>query len=152
MQASIIITGDEQLDRTLRDLPVKLQKTGIRKATRAAAKAVRDDALRRVPVFSGDLERSITVRTAKRSNGKSLPRHMFGHAVATREAMFTGETFYGGFIEFGTKARFTRSGEYRGAVDEVAFIRESLYGNVNQVRSIFRSELRRALEQIANKN
>lgn len=152
MQASIILTGDKELDKTLRDLPVKLQKKGIRKATRAAAKMIKDDAVRRVPVFSGELERSLTVRTAKRANGKALPRHTFGHAVATREAMFQGDTFYGGFIEFGTKLRLTRSGESRGAVDETSFIREALYGNKHQVRSIFRRELKQALEQIAGES
>jgi len=150
VQVSVIVTGDKSLDRALATLEPKLQEKGIRKATRAAAKNVLDDVRRRVPKGKTlALQKSLKVRTARRGNGKRFPRHVMGHAVSTREGLFAGRTFYGGFLEFGTKPRKTKSGANRGIVEEVKFLRGSFYDNRTATKEIFRRELKKALRQIA---
>lgn len=150
MESAVIITGDKKLDRALRSLPAKLQKKGVRKATRESAKTVLADAKRGIAHESGRLEKSLTVRTAKGRGGKRLARGTIGHAVATREGLFQGDAFYGGFIEFGTKPRQTKKGESRGRVEEDSFLRRALYGNQRLVNWVFKRNLGAALRQIAN--
>ena len=148
MQLSLIITGDKQLDATLATLPVKLQKKGIRKATRKAAKFVLADVKSSAPYDEGNLEASLQVRTAKKTSGRPLSRGTFGHAVATRNGWFGGDEFYGGFVEFGTKRR-SAHGKNRGVVDAVEFMQHALYGNRQAILQLFRAELSEALRQIA---
>lgn len=164
MQANFTLTGDKKLDRTLKEMEPKLAKKGIRKATRAAAKVVLADAKRRAPRGdTGKLERSLGVRTAKGGRGKRLRRGTIGHAVVTREGLFSGEAFYGGFLEFGTKNRRTKRGRIGGtgaisqdamnrgriAQGEFSFIRPALYGNERLIRWMFKRTLAKAINDIA---
>lgn len=163
MQANIILTGDKQLDAALATMPAKMQKKGIRKATREAAKVVLADVRRRTPKHTGALARSWKVRTARRSNGKPLRRGTMGHAVASVSGpLFRGDQFYFGFLEFGTKSRYTKGhlrrgvnrvarGLYRGEIRERdhSFLRRSLYGSQFRVKMLFRRHLAAALKQIA---
>lgn len=92
------VEGQKELLKAFKQFEPKLAKKMQRKAMRAAAKPVVATAKRAAPVQFGDLEDSIKARAIKRS------RRRFGIRVGTswRESMFTGETFYGAFIEFGT--------------------------------------------------
>lgn len=124
---SLMLTGDKALDKKLRELPTKLQKKAIRTATREAAKRVLEEAKRLVPVDEGLLEKSLVVRAATRgARDRRLGRGVFGHTVTTREGLFQGETFYGGFVEFGTK-------KWEGD----AFLVPALFGTEREVRGVF---------------
>jgi HK97 gp10 family phage protein len=140
---NIILTGDKQLDRALSQFEPKFQKKGIRKATRDAAKSILSEAKRLTPVLTGKLRKSLTVRVAKQGfNGKKLPRGTLGHEVTTREgSFFSGETFYGGIIEFGTKK--TRR------IAPRRFLRNALYARKSTIRGQFQVTLASALEQVA---
>ena len=142
----LIVTGDEQLDRTLAALEPKLQKRAIRKATRAASKQVLATARQRVPSDEGDLERSLKVRALKRS------RNRVGHQVLVSDGLFEGDEFYGGFVEFGTQQRFHKTtGKSVGRIDpgDFDFLRPSLYENRTTVLQIFNNTMRSELQQIA---
>jgi hypothetical protein len=102
--AGVLVTGDKEIDRLLKSLPLKLQKKISRQATRKAAKdIVLPNARGEVPQKSGKLAASLTVRAAKARKGK------FGHQVETKSGAYGGEgqgQFPGAFLEFGTKERF----------------------------------------------
>jgi HK97 gp10 family phage protein len=84
---TIKVTNSTKLKRQLKELPEEL-RTGIRKAVRSSAAAVRADARKRVRVDTGDLRRSIRYKT---------DRDGLGAVVKVHE-------YYGHFIEFGTSS------------------------------------------------
>ena len=140
-----VITGDKELDKVFALFEPKLRKKIARKAVRKAAKPVRDTAVARVPVRPrgthpkdrppGNLKRSIKVRALKRSRRN---KHTVGVQVVTGEGFFKGETFYGAFIEFGTK-RITKKPFMRPAHDE----------NKGTVRAVFIREIRPLIDETA---
>lgn len=136
----VLITGDKALDALLKGLPEKVQKQLSRKATRKAAKEiVLPDAKSRVPVDSGDLESSLTVKAMKRS------RTRFGHQVQTKDGDFQGDQFYGAFIEYGTKERKHKSGKSVGRIDpgkNFAYLRPAVYENEPQIEQLYVTALK----------
>jgi HK97 gp10 family phage protein len=142
----VIVTGFEELDKALGEFPAKVQKAMARKGTRKAAKdIVLPDAINRVPVDTGDLEESLTVRTIKRSRGK------IGHMVTTKEGFFKGDQFYGAMVEFGTKERTHKStGKSVGAIQPHyhSFLRPALYENRDKIQSLFADVLRAEIRTI----
>lgn len=149
---SVVVTGDAELDASMKVLPRNLQRKLFRQATRKAAKdVVLPDAQRRVSVQQthkgkkgGTLRRSLTVRAIRRS------RRYIGHEVVTKGGVFRGDTFYGGMIEFGTKTRTAKSyrgkpGQYnRGKIPKktFAFMRPALYENADKIKGVFLDALR----------
>ena len=91
------IVGLEELERAFLMLPAAVAKKAIRQNLRAGAKIVLAQAKENAPVDSGDLKRSLKVRAGKRS------RNTISIRVATGKDWFKGDTFYGAFVEFGTK-------------------------------------------------
>lgn len=84
------------ISRSLRQLEPKLQKKIIREEARRAAKAhLLPQAKSAVPVDSGTYRKSIKVRAIKRS------RKAVGVQVSAGVKGFTGDAFYGGFLEYG---------------------------------------------------
>ena len=105
---SIITTGFPEVDDLLATLEKKLQRKAISKGTRAGAKVVAARARRFVPHDTGLLERTLTVRTAKRvvdsvtGKARKLKRGKeFGHEVTHRDTG-SDDPFYSHFVEFGT--------------------------------------------------
>lgn len=94
----VYITGDKQLDKKLRTLGTTLARKYLRKATREVAKHVLADARSMVRVKTGKLKRSLKVRALPRRGRK---QDEIGHTITTGSGLFEGETFYGGFLEFG---------------------------------------------------
>ena len=125
-----IIFGDKQLIKAFEELKGTMQKKVMRKATRAVAK---EDILPRakalVPVQFGELQDSLVVKAAKvaRRSGN------VGTGVTTRENLFRGETFYGGFIEYGW--RHWKDGSW---VEGQPFLRPALYENKMQKMQILK--------------
>ena len=93
-------TGDAELQKLLNALPGKVQKKIMRQALREAAKVVAVEARALAPVGAedgGTLRASIKVRAAKGKRGT------IGAEVVTGEGFFQGKTFYGAFVELGTR-------------------------------------------------
>ena len=91
------ITGDKELNAALKALGSKLALKLERKALRQVAKPVLADAKANCPVDSGDLKRSLKLRSMRRS------RVRIGLQVATSKGWFKGDTYYGGFVFLGHK-------------------------------------------------
>lgn len=114
-------------------------KKMYRKVARVVTKEVLAESKRRVPVEFGTLEDSLTVRAAKlaRRSGD------VGSQVTTREGMFTGETFYGGFQEFGW---FSGGKFHQGD----SFLRSAIYDRrvhwYHRTREVSKTELPKAVE------
>lgn len=146
----ILITGDKELDRLLKGLPLAAQKKLSRKATRKAAKEiVLPDAKARVPVDTGELEESLVVKAIKRS------RNRIGHMVATKDGFYAGDQFYGAFIEFGTKERQHKSGKPVGRIDPAknfAYLRPAAYDNEVPIRQLYVSAMTELIRESAAKS
>ena len=148
---AITSNGGNQLLRYLEKLEPKLVKKDLRKATRAAAKAILPDVKRLVP--RGETKRllkSLKVRAAKGNKGQRLPRHIVGHSVVSSANLFVGDTFYAGVLEFGTKPRRSKkTGAYRGRVPETSFLRKALHKNRKEIKTIVKRELIKGLNETA---
>lgn len=92
-----VVTGDKRLNKMLGELAAKEAKKIVRAAARKAVVPVRNAAKRNAPHDTGALEKAIKVRAMKRS------RSRFGVRVTIGAGEFQGETFYGGFQEWGWK-------------------------------------------------
>ncbi len=91
----VTISGTEELTALLKAFPTKIANKAVRKGTRAGVKVIARTAKRFAPRRTGRLVRSIKVRAMKRRRGR------IGAVVITGEGTFKGDTFYGGFLEFG---------------------------------------------------
>lgn len=97
---TIVLTGNEALNRKLAALKSSKAKAIIRKAARESLRPVLADVKATAPTRSGRLKRSIRLRAITRS------RSRVGARVTTSatDNLFAGKTYYGGFIEYGWKA------------------------------------------------
>ncbi|MEN1680339.1 MAG: hypothetical protein AAGJ46_12165 [Planctomycetota bacterium] len=123
----LLMTGFEQVDRELAEIAAedgaKSINKAIRREMRDGAKKILPDVLALVPEESGFLASQLKVRALPRS------RSFMGAAVTFPDPAYRGETFYGGFIEFGFK-------HYRaGPIEPDSYLRRAGYGAEDQVRS-----------------
>jgi len=95
--ANIEIQGTRELAAVLRSIPENEARRAIRRGTRAGQKIIARAAARLAPKRTGALALSIRVRAMKRR------RSRVGTVVVTGKSLFEGETYYGGFQEFGWK-------------------------------------------------
>lgn len=157
----VILSGDDEIDKILKGLPIGLQKKGARKAVRQVAKIVMQAARKYAPKKTGALRRSLTVRMAKRSR-KKANMHDVGALAVTRGGMFKGDQYYGGFLEYGTAERWSKRrrktdddlanprGFYRGAIpkDTFDYMRKALYENREHKRFMFQRILQEWLKTL----
>jgi HK97 gp10 family phage protein len=101
----IEIQGGRELERALRALPGKVAKKIVRKALRAGAKPIQQDAKARAPKKTGKGAKSIKVRATKRRRKGTI-----GISVQTSAGDFAGDEFYMSFLEYG----FNKVPTYRG--------------------------------------
>jgi len=111
---TIQVVGDKELIAKLDRLEKRDARRVLRRAHRAAAKQILPKARGLAPVLRrqkgrvqrhapGLLRRAIRVRAAKRS------RKFIGAVVTIGKGFFKGETFYGGFQEWGWRTRRGRT-------------------------------------------
>lgn len=141
----MVVTGDEILDTKLRGLPLRVQKKLSRQATRRGAKMILNKAKQEVPVQRGALENSLVVRAMKRS------RTRFGHQVVTRDGAFKGDTFYGSFIDLGTKERVQKTtGRRTGKIDaqEWRFLRPAVYDQSEALKRLYVVDMHELIREL----
>ncbi|MEM8668728.1 MAG: hypothetical protein AAGG48_14505 [Planctomycetota bacterium] len=131
----IAMTGDKALDAALRDIASENGAGSVNKEMRSTTRqAIREIVLpevrSEVPAESGLLESELTVKAIARS------RQKMGTAVGFRDDLFQGDTFYGGFLEFGF---VHRAGTL---VFGESFLRGPLYRNESKIRSFVMRRLR----------
>lgn len=72
-------------------------------------------------------------------------RHVVGTSVNVGKGLFTGDEFYGGFMEFGTAERKHKSGKSTGRVPKgrFDFLRRALYAFPTLKTQVYLTTLRR---------
>lgn len=138
----IVLTGVQEIDAYLAALPENIEKKALRSATRDVAKYTRELALFYAPEDTGALKSAIKVKAKARQRGKGF-RHVVGTSVVVGEGMFRGDTFYGGFLEFGTNERQHKSGHRTGRIAASLFdyLRRALWSYPSIKREIYISAL-----------
>lgn len=104
-KATIVLTGSDSLNRKLLELTSAQAKAAIRSAARPALQPTLQAARALCPARDGKLRRSIKIRAIRRS------RTRVGMRLTTSgsDNAFSGQTFYGGFIEWGWKTGSRRN-------------------------------------------
>lgn len=95
MKVTVKIEGIDRLMSKLRDVMKTKARKAVRKGSRPAAKIVAAKAKDLVPVDTGELKKVIKVRALPKSR-------KWAGAMATVKVE-GGPTYYGGFVELGTK-------------------------------------------------
>jgi len=86
------------LKRMLTGLPKKIRNKILREELRRAAKTLIAPSRTATPVRTGQLRKSVKVRSVKSRGNKAI---QFGVGYSGKN--FQGDTFYGSFLEFGWK-------------------------------------------------
>lgn len=98
ISGTIQIRGGEELAAALESCGKVMERKILRTAMRQAAAPILAEAKRRAPVLTGQLRKSLRIRSLKRKvNGQ------VGVVISTAKGFFKGDEFYGAFHEFGTK-------------------------------------------------
>jgi HK97 gp10 family phage protein len=95
MIANLNMKQVAEIKRMLVSLPKKIRNKILRKVLRESAKQLVAPSKAATPVRTGKLRRSVKVRAQKRS------RKSIGVFVGFSDKAFTGDTFYGAFLEWG---------------------------------------------------
>lgn len=95
--SELSILGLKELDAALQELPAKLEKNILRGAMRAGAKVMLDAARQQVPVRTGALRDSLTVRSG----------YQRGRVTGTVRAG-NSKVYYAHMVEFGTAKHFIK--------------------------------------------
>lgn len=140
------LTGVEELDALFLSLPDAMQKKALRPACRQVAAMVLADARARVRVKSGFLQSQLIVKPKRRS--RRYPQTV-GTTVGFKDDLFKGDTYYAGFLEFGTETRRQKSRKYKsvGKIDaaKFEFLKVSLFANQERKEQVFLEHLQRWL-------
>lgn len=95
-KGGVVVTGIREIDRKLRRLEYKTQRTIVRKAVDRALKPVLDEVLANAPVLTGETKRNIKIRAGKARKGQVKREIRVGDKQL-------GEGFHAQHVEFGTK-------------------------------------------------
>lgn len=145
------VAGDKELRRALGRLSNVERRSAFRRPLRDAMKQIQAAALSRVPRRTGKLAKSLKVRAGRKSrtgpsiiligqgaNAKKPPKGKGKRrSRATRAVQFTGDTFYGGFVEYGTKRQPPQP-----------FIRPAFDERIGQTERTIRDGLMAEIERI----
>ena len=129
------VTGIESLDADIKKLVSEHGNKGVNKAMREASKHIAKSIVlprvkSNVAVKSGFIKRQFKAKALKRSRSK------VGYTVGFTDDLFKGDTFYYGFLEFGTSPRSTNR-RFTGQIKEDAVLRTALYDNKGAARQKF---------------
>lgn len=142
-QLRFALTGDAELDVTLRDIAAedgpKSINAAMRKALREAMKTIVFPAvvanLRRNN-NTGFLMSQLQIKAGKRSRNK------IRISVGFPDPLFQGETYYAGYLEFGTKVRRKKkTGQVTGYIKADSFLRAALYPNTSVILGLVRQRM-----------
>jgi len=139
-----VMTGYPELDATFKAMSEGMQKKALRPAARVVAKMVLEQAKSEVPEDTGLLLSELRIKAKPRS--RRYP-HTVGMTVGFADDLFKGDTFYAGFMEFGTTERYQKKrktkARYTGKIDttKFSFLRSSLWSYTERKQAVFRQAL-----------
>lgn len=153
----MVMTGDTQLNFAINSLPIEntKRKQIITKAARKSVKVgMLGYAKRKAPKKTGELQRNLKVKSSARSRTYIGARLTSGMATGKGVTENTGNAYYGAFLLWGTKARFTRNrarakSRYTGKVHPSGWLWEVVDKRKNRVMSIYARELRQNIIKAA---
>jgi HK97 gp10 family phage protein len=150
VSGAVTFTGIKEIDDKLKAMNSSMQKKPLRKATRAVGKLVLEQMRAEVPENEGFLRSQLKLKAKKRS--RKYPETV-GITVGFPDDLFMGDTFYAGFLEFGTAQRRTKSGANRGKIPEgrFDFMRPALWSYTERKLAIFRQAIVEWMRQQAAK-
>lgn len=137
------LSGDVELDLKLREIAAedgpRSINAAMRKALRAAMKTIVMPAvianLRRNN-NTGFLMSQVRIKAGRRSRNK------IRISVGFPDPLFQGDTYYAGFIEFGTKVRTVKKTRQKvGYIKADSFLRAALYPNANKILALVREHM-----------
>jgi len=162
MASRIPVKGFKELNKELKNLPLKLRKKSLKRAVSAGARIVKKEAKRRAPKRTGVLRRSISIRSSRdKSNKDSVRYSVFVKAGKKRskgQIAKNQDAFYWYFQEFGYRAagrkktkqsKRQRNKSLKGArkIPAVRFLRKSLPAKSTKVISVVRETLKKEIRQ-----
>ncbi|HUX02008.1 MAG TPA: HK97-gp10 family putative phage morphogenesis protein [Phycisphaerae bacterium] len=122
---AIIGPSPQELARLMMELPADIQKRIVASALRKAAAPIVARAQWNAPVRSGTLMQSI------RSSGVKRMGNAWGLEITPKGGWYTGRTFYGGILEFGSSTR-----------PALAFVRRAMEAGKDEATQILNTEIR----------
>lgn len=149
---SISVTGITEIDAKLAAMPTILRNKAMRKGCREVAKITLKDARARAPKASGNLAKSLVVKATKIS--RKNRKFIVGVSVTTKQGLFQGDQFYGGFLELGTAARKQKTtGRATGSIDKQrwAFLRPALAAFLDTKHQVFQAVITKWMNEQADK-
>lgn len=117
------LTGDAELDRKFKELPIKLEKKILREALRPAAKMIMESERALAPDITGTVRGSLKVRAGKRS--RKTPNSVT-LLVQTSAADFRGPEFYSAFLDLGHRIGSRKLGDKRRLIAGAGFMQKGL--------------------------
>jgi HK97 gp10 family phage protein len=132
--ANFTITGIKEIDRALQELEKNVAKKVIRQAMRKAMKPVKQQVEANAPRVTGKLAGNVKIKAIKKSRTK------IGIRVQIGAKEFTGETFYGAFLEYGTKD-----------IPAKGFMRQAFDSAKEEAKGIAIEEIKKGIERDAAK-
>lgn len=141
---SVTIAGDKAIDKALRGFAPALAKQLLRSSLRQGAKVLAVEAAKEAPRGKTRvLSKSIKVRAARRSR-----KGVVALLVRTAAGDFKGKSYYGSFVEFGTKGR--RPGKRGGGpIRARHFMRNAVARKKEAARKVAITALRESIAKAA---
>ena len=148
---TVHIEGLAELDRALRELPVRIANRGLRTSVYAGAKVIRDEARARAPKAAqslgpkqpppGTLKRSVIMKHIRElsSGGRQtfyvMVRHGKKYQKQGKRGTLSQDAWYWRFLEFGTRKMAARP-----------FLRPALESRRTQAVGAIKERLRQRIE------
>lgn len=139
--ARVVHRGVDPIAARLRQLPAKFRNKIARKALRAGAHVLHAAVLQNVARRTGRLARSVKVRASRTKKPGAI---RFAVVTSEKDNMFTGDAFYGAFMEFGFKAGPRRKDNRKQIAPRPAFrpaIASHGQAAINRTAEVARQEI-----------
>lgn len=163
--AGVQITGVDELDKVLRDMPEQLRNKYLRQANAAIMRYIVKPKIKSAIGGSGKIGKVTGTLDEKGRLKDYAPRNRKDWPIAWKIKL---DAPHAHLIEFGTETRFTKKphlvpsktsktgkyfGRYRGRIlpGKFAFMRKALYGSETEAREAFKKAIRAFIENASTK-
>ena len=143
MKVTVKAEGMEELDRKLKLLTFPEIRGIVSKSLRAGAKVAQKEAKELVPVRTGKLKANLKIRAGRKKKGYVSIHVMIG------DKYWTGDTWYGAFVEWGHKIGHRRLGNTRTALPGEHFLEYAADESAQKAIKAIVETTKTLLEQLA---